>query len=56
VDFFNQISIMYSILGEFCTVESCPIMSAGPRYALHWSTQLQQITTTTTTTTNNNKS
>ena len=36
VDFFNQISIMYSILGEFCTTESCPIMSAGPRYEYHW--------------------
>lgn len=31
VDFFNEISIVYGTIGEFCTCESCPQMSAGPK-------------------------
>eukprot|EP00730_Choanoeca_flexa_P005702 TRINITY_DN12004_c1_g1_i10.p1 TRINITY_DN12004_c1_g1~~TRINITY_DN12004_c1_g1_i10.p1 ORF type:complete len:238 (+),score=61.12 TRINITY_DN12004_c1_g1_i10:168-881(+) len=36
VDFFNQINILYGTVNEFCTTESCPIMSAGPKYEYHW--------------------
>lgn len=36
VDFFNQINMLYGTLVEFCTDESCPIMSAGPKYEYHW--------------------
>ncbi|CAL8104299.1 unnamed protein product [Calicophoron daubneyi] len=36
VDFFNQISMVYGTLVEFCTEESCPVMSAGPKYEYHW--------------------
>ncbi|EDQ88676.1 uncharacterized protein MONBRDRAFT_35182 [Monosiga brevicollis MX1] len=36
VDFFNQINILYGTITEFCTRESCPIMSAGPKYEYQW--------------------
>ncbi|XP_060858341.1 MOB kinase activator 1B-like [Metopolophium dirhodum] len=36
VDFFNQINMLYGTLTEFCTEESCSIMSAGPKYEYHW--------------------
>ena len=36
VDFFNQINLLYGTLTEFCTAESCPIMSAGPKYEYLW--------------------
>ncbi len=29
VDFYNAISMLYSTLGEFCTDNSCEVMSAG---------------------------
>ena len=29
VDFFNQINMLYGTITEFCTEETCPIMSAG---------------------------
>ncbi|KAL6533652.1 hypothetical protein OROHE_013485 [Orobanche hederae] len=31
VDFFNQVNLLYGTLTEFCTPESCPTMSAGPK-------------------------
>jgi len=34
IEFYNEISILYGILVEFCTTESCPIMSAGPKYGI----------------------
>ncbi|XP_055338374.1 MOB kinase activator 1B-like isoform X2 [Paramacrobiotus metropolitanus] len=36
VDFFNQISMLYGTITEFCTVQKCPVMSAGPKYEYHW--------------------
>ncbi|ETO15135.1 Component of the mitotic exit network [Reticulomyxa filosa] len=36
VDFFNEISLLYGIITEFCTDESCPLMSAGPKYEYLW--------------------
>lgn len=36
VEFFQQISMLYGTLAEFCTDASCPIMSAGPRYEYYW--------------------
>jgi len=32
VDFFNRINLVYGIISEYCTQESCPKMSGGPRY------------------------
>lgn len=37
VDFFNQISMLYGTIQDYCTAENCPIMTAGPRYEYHWS-------------------
>jgi MOB kinase activator 1 len=31
VEFYNDISVMYGTLMEFCTLSNCPIMSAGPK-------------------------
>lgn len=36
VDFFNQINMLYGTITEFCIEESCPVMSAGPKYEYHW--------------------
>lgn len=36
VDFFNQINMLYGTITEFCTEDSCSIMSAGPKYEYHW--------------------
>jgi len=36
VDFFNQINMLYGTIGEFCTNESCPVMSAGAKYHYQW--------------------
>eukprot|EP01094_Clydonella_sp_ATCC50884_P018678 TRINITY_DN3497_c0_g1_i2.p1 TRINITY_DN3497_c0_g1~~TRINITY_DN3497_c0_g1_i2.p1 ORF type:complete len:212 (-),score=89.31 TRINITY_DN3497_c0_g1_i2:744-1379(-) len=36
VDFFNQINMLYGVLAELCTAETCPTMSAGPKYEYHW--------------------
>ena len=31
VDFFNQINMLYGTITDFCTPESCPVMSAGAK-------------------------
>jgi len=31
IEFYNEISLLYGIILEFCTQEDCPIMSAGPK-------------------------
>ena len=36
IEFYNEISILYGTLMEFCTSENCPIMSAGPKYEYLW--------------------
>jgi len=36
VDFFNRINLIYGTVLEFCTAESCPMMSGGPRYEYRW--------------------
>lgn len=40
VDFFNEISLLYGTISEFCTVETCPIMSAGPNYEYLWAEKM----------------
>ncbi|CAA0403868.1 unnamed protein product [Arabidopsis thaliana] len=35
VDFYNQISLFYATLKEFCTSTTCPVMKAG-RYEYRW--------------------
>jgi MOB kinase activator 1 len=36
VDFFNEISLLYGIITEYCQDKTCPIMSAGPKYEYLW--------------------
>ncbi|KAJ1508989.1 MOB kinase activator 1B [Coelomomyces lativittatus] len=36
VDFYNQINMLYGSIAEYCTTESCPVMSAGKKYEYHW--------------------
>jgi len=36
VDFFNQINLLYGSITEFCTKDSCEVMSAGPKYEYLW--------------------
>uniref|UniRef100_A0A8C1AJ33 MOB kinase activator 1Bb n=1 Tax=Cyprinus carpio carpio TaxID=630221 RepID=A0A8C1AJ33_CYPCA len=36
VDFFNQINMLYGTITDFCSEDSCPVMSAGPKYEYHW--------------------
>lgn len=31
VDFYNAISVLFGTLEEFCSPQSCPVMSAGPK-------------------------
>lgn len=35
-EFFTEIGMLYATLGEFCTAESCPRMSAGPGFEYLW--------------------
>jgi len=36
VDFFNEISLLYGTITEFCSRSTCPVMSAGPQYEYLW--------------------
>mmetsp|Transcript_18598 Transcript_18598/g.60630 ORF Transcript_18598/g.60630 Transcript_18598/m.60630 type:complete len:214 (+) Transcript_18598:111-752(+) len=36
VDFFNAISVLYGVLEEYCTAQTCPRMTAGPKYEYRW--------------------
>jgi MOB kinase activator 1 len=36
IEFYNEINVLYGILMEFCTTDSCPTMSAGPKYEYLW--------------------
>lgn len=36
VDFFNEISLLYGTVTEFCTSQSCPVMSASPQFEYLW--------------------
>ena len=36
VDFFNEISLVYGTISDFCTTDNCPQMSAGPKFEYLW--------------------
>jgi len=36
VDFFNEISLLYGTITEFCTAQTCPVMSASAQYEYLW--------------------
>lgn len=42
VDFFNEISLLYGTITEFCTTTSCPVMSAGPQFEYLWADGVKQ--------------
>ncbi|POM61723.1 Maintenance of ploidy protein mob1 [Phytophthora palmivora] len=44
IDFFNEISLLFGTISEFCTHTSCPQMSAGPCYTYLWADGVQQVT------------
>ncbi|XP_065051026.1 MOB kinase activator 3A-like [Rhopilema esculentum] len=36
VDFFNRINLIYGTIYDYCTDQSCPVMSGGPKYDYYW--------------------
>ena len=36
IQIYNEVSLLYGTLQEFCTNENCPLMSAGPKYEYLW--------------------
>ena len=36
VDFFNRINLLYGVVSDSCTNDSCPIMSGGSKYEYLW--------------------
>lgn len=36
IDFYNEISLLYGTVCDFCTPESCPVMSAGNKFEYLW--------------------
>ncbi|RWS30172.1 MOB kinase activator-like 3 [Leptotrombidium deliense] len=36
VDFFNRINLIYGTITEYCTEETCPRMSGGPKFEYLW--------------------
>lgn len=44
IDFFNEISLLYGTITEFCTTTACPQMTAGPCYTYLWADGVQQVT------------
>lgn len=36
VDFFNRINLIYGTISDYCTEDSCPTMSGGPRFEYLW--------------------
>ncbi|KAH6927734.1 hypothetical protein HPB50_007636 [Hyalomma asiaticum] len=36
MDLFNQVSMIYGTVADFCTETSCAVMLAGPKYEYRW--------------------
>ncbi len=36
VDFFNRINLLYGVVAEYCTDETCKTMSGGSKYEYLW--------------------
>lgn len=36
VDFFNRINLIYGTISDYCTEQTCPIMSGGPKFEYLW--------------------
>jgi len=35
-DFVHHVNLLYGALTEYCTAETCPVMTAGPRFEYQW--------------------
>ncbi|KAJ3143108.1 hypothetical protein HK100_010691 [Physocladia obscura] len=35
-DFYSQLNLLYGSVTQFCTPDSCPTMSAGPKFDYLW--------------------
>uniref|UniRef100_A0A7E4VCC9 MOB kinase activator-like 1 n=1 Tax=Panagrellus redivivus TaxID=6233 RepID=A0A7E4VCC9_PANRE len=46
VDFFNQANMLYGTITESCTDQSCPAMTAGPKFEYTWTENDQAISCT----------
>lgn len=44
VDFYNEISLLYGTISDFCTGEACPSMTAGPKYEYRWADGVTVVT------------
>src|SRR4051812_23919894 len=40
VDFFNEISLLYGTITEFCTPQTCPVMNAGVNFEYLWADKI----------------
>lgn len=43
IEFYNEISLLYGCLTEFCTKESCPKMCAGSKFEYRWAEGNQKV-------------
>ena len=43
VDFYNEVSLLYGTVSEFCQKSTCPTMSAGPKYEYLWADSVNVI-------------
>jgi MOB kinase activator 1 len=43
-DFYNEISLLYGTVIDFCTISSCPKMCAGPKYEYLWADGVKVVT------------
>lgn len=42
VDFFNRVNVIYGTVQDFCTEETCPMMSGGPKFEYYWADETQK--------------
>ena len=42
VDFFNRVNVIYGTVQDFCTHDSCPMMSGGPKFEYYWADETQK--------------
>lgn len=42
VDMYNTVSILYGVVADNCTAETCPTMSAGSRFEFLWADKIQR--------------
>lgn len=46
VDFFNELNLIYGTISQFCSKESCPVMSAGSTHQFLWQDTTKYLTPT----------